>query len=176
MDTELKEYLEQQFKGIRSGMVTKEDLKAVRAEMATKADLKAIGSKMATKDDLKAIRSEMATKDDLNALRKETAQEFKAVRAEMATKDDIKNMATKDDIKTVRAEMTEMREDLARQMGVLHEEILHKLDTVVEGFQVRTETDEELKKEINDTNQRVERLKLEFIAHKTDSVLHQGAA
>lgn len=135
MDTELKEYLEQQFKSIRSEMATKDDIK------------------------------NMATKDDI-----------KAVRAEMATKDDIKNMATKDDIKAVRSEMTEMREDLARQMGVLHEEILHKLDTVVEGFQVRTETDEELKKEISDTNQRVERLKLEFIAHKADAGLHQGAA
>ncbi len=161
MDTELKEYLEQQFKSIRSEMATKDDIK----NMATKDDIK----NMATKDDIKAVRAEMATKDDI-----------KAVRAVMATKDDIKAvravMATKDDIKTVRAEMTEMREDLARQMGVLHEEILHKLDTVVEGFQVRTETDEELKKEISDTNQRVERLKLEFIAHKADTGLHEGAA
>lgn len=124
MDQELKEYLEQQFKSIRSEMATKDEL-----------------SKMATKDDLKAIRGEMG-------------KEFKAVRAEMV----------------------EMREGIVRQIGVLHEDVLKRIDTVVEGFQVRTEIDEKLKKEINDTDQRVEKLRLELIAHKTDAKAHEYAA
>ena len=54
MDSELKEYLEQQFKSIRSEMATKDDIKAVRAEMATKDDIKAIRAEVAeTKEELK---------------------------------------------------------------------------------------------------------------------------
>lgn len=67
MDTELKEYLEQQFKSIRSGMATKDDLKAVRTEidllrhiLVTKEDLKL--SRMVMREEIKNVKSEVAGK------------------------------------------------------------------------------------------------------------------
>lgn len=122
MDSELKEYLEQQFKSIRSEMATKEDL------------------------------------------------------TKMATKDDIKNMATKDDIKAIRAEVAETKEELKRHMGVLYENMQHKLDVVIEGFQANLEADERLKKDIHDTDKKVEGVEFEFRAHKMDTRIHRSAA
>lgn len=122
MDTELKEYLELQFK---------------------------------------SLRSEMATKDDLKG---------------MATKDDIRNMATKDDIKAIRAEMADTKEELQRHMGVLYENMQHKLDVVIEGFQSLTERDERLKKEIDETDKKIGQVSLSLSAHKTDKNLHRCTA
>lgn len=126
MDSELKEYLEQQFKSIRSEMATKDDIK-----------------NMATKDDIKAIRAEMATKDDIKALRVEAA---------------------------------ETKEELMRHMGVLYENMQHKLDVVIEGFQANLEADERLKKDIHDTDKKVEGIEFEFRAHKMDTRIHRSAA
>ena len=126
MDTELKEYLELQFKSLRSEMANKNDLKG-----------------MATKDDIKAIRAEMATKDD---------------------------------IKAVRAEMAETKEELKRHMGVLYENMQHKLDVAIEGFQSLTERDERLKKEIDETDKKIGQVSLNLSAHKTDKNLHRCAA
>ena len=135
MDTELKEYLELQFKSLRSEMANKNDLKG----MATKDDIR----NMATKDDIKAIRAEMATKDD---------------------------------IKAVRAEMAETKEELKRHMGVLYENMQHKLDIAIEGFQSLTERDERLKKEIDETDKKIGQVSLNLSAHKTDKNLHRCAA
>ena len=158
MDTELKEYLELQFKSLRSEMANKNDLKGMTTKddirnMATKDDIR----NMATKDDIK----NMATKDDIK---------------NMATKDDIKNMATKDDIKAVKAEMTETKEELKRHMGVLYENMQHKLDIAIEGFQSLTERDERLKKEIDETDKKIGQVSLNLSAHKTDKNLHRCAA
>src|SRR3972149_11550487 len=167
MDTELKEYLELQFKSLRSEMANKNALKGMTTKddirnMATKDDIR----NMATKDDIR----NMATKDDIKNMA--TKDDIK----NMATKDDIKNMATKDDIKAVKAEMTETKEELKRHMGVLYENMQHKLDIAIEGFQSLTERDERLKKEIDETDKKIGQVSLNLSAHKTDKNLHRCAA
>src|SRR3990172_10299326 len=175
MDTELKEYLELQFKSLRSEMANKNDLKGMATKddirnMATKDDIRNMATKddirnMATKDDIK----NMATKDDIRNMA--TKDDIKNMTTKddirnMATKDDIKNMATKDDIKAVKAEMTETKEELKRHMGVLYENMQHKLDIAIEGFQSLTERDERLKKEIDETDKKIGQVSLNLSAHK----------
>lgn len=67
MDMELKEYLELQFKSLRSEMATKNDLKGIRAEidllrfiLVTPEDLKL--SRMVMREEIKNVKSEVAGK------------------------------------------------------------------------------------------------------------------
>jgi hypothetical protein len=91
-----------------------------------KEKLEDIEKKMATKDDI----ANMATKDDI---------------ANMTTKDDLKGYATKEDLreelkkyatKEDIADVIVMIEGSKRYAGILQEETNHKIDLVLEGFQM----------------------------------------
>lgn len=98
---------------------TKEDLE----RFPTKEDLK----RFATKDDLERF----ATKEDLE--RFATKDDLKRC----ATKDDLEQFATKRDLEELRREMRAGFDELRRHMGVLVEDVLAGVRTMIEGVDVR---------------------------------------
>ncbi len=145
---ETTDFLRKKLEDIEKKMATKDDLKKFATKddlkkFATKDDLKKFATKddlkkFATKDDLADIREDMkkfATRDDLADIR-EDMKKF-ATRDDLADiREDMKKFATRDDLADVVVMLKGSIEDSKRYAGILQEETNHKIDILIEGFQM----------------------------------------
>jgi hypothetical protein len=72
------------------------------------------------------------------------------------------------------SEMKTIAGMVAREIGVLMEDVQHKFDLVVEGHQLLTDKIERVGERVEKVVVRVEKIDLDLTAHRNDTEAHRG--